>query len=265
MKKFERALITGASSGIGECFARKLAQEGTHLIIAARRRERLEALAQEIKEKYQVSVAVFPIDLTDQDAPARLLKFAEETGEVDLLINNAGIGPYRSFLKSSREDHQKVMDLNMLSLTNLCYLFSGHILKHKKPSTILNVASVASYMPVPKFAVYSASKSYVRIFSQILGFEYHGSNIFVSCLCPGGTRTEFLERNNQKAVGLGDRALMSPDKVVDVALAGIKKRKSVIIPGIFNQLTCLVASCLPFTILIRLSEGAMKTSVTESN
>ena len=265
MKKINRAVITGASSGIGEAFAYNLASQGVNLVIAARRTEQLNLLAEKLTEKFHVSVEVCTLDLNDPEAPEKLLQFATRDGrQVDMLINNAGAGPYRKFLNTSLEEHQKIIQLNLSSLTALCHKFAHHMLEKKTESFILNVASVAAYQAVPRFAVYCATKSYVRIFSEIFSYEMKDSNISVSCLCPGGTKTEFLTVNNQKTLS-GDRFLMSAEKVAKIGLAGTFRKKPVIIPGLFNKLSCLAPRLFPNRFNIMMSEKAMTMAVQEIN
>jgi uncharacterized protein len=265
MKKINRAVITGASSGIGEAFAYKLASQGVNLVIAARRTEQLNALAKKLTEKFHVSVEVCTLDLNDTEAAEKLLQFATHDGhQVDLLINNAGAGPYRNFLNTSLVEHQKIIQLNLVSLTALCHKFAHHMVEHKKPSYILNVASVASYQAIPKFAVYCATKSYVRIFSEIFSYEMKDSNVSVSCLCPGGTKTEFLDVNNQKTKS-GDTFLMSAEKVAHIGLEGTLAKRPVIIPGIFNKLSSWAPRFFPSRWNIFMSAKAMELAVNEKN
>ena len=205
---------------------------------------------------------VIALDLMSPAAPQKLMEFCEQGGEIDGLINNAGTGPYRSFVSSNLKDHQNVLQLNLVSLTELCHLFGQHMLKHARPSFILNVASVAAYQAVPKFAVYSASKFYVRIFSQILRHELKDTNVSVSCLCPGGTATEFLQNNNQRLKGKFS-PLMSADDVARSGIEGALRGKAVIVPGLFNKLSCLLPRVLPSTLSIALADWGMRLAVTE--
>lgn len=263
MEKVKRAVITGASSGIGEAFANLLASQGVNLIIAARRSEHLNQLAAKLRTKFKITVETLPLDLCDEGAAEKLFNFATQNGgTVDLLINNAGAGPYRPFVKTPLDDHKKTIQLNMSSLTQLSHLFANHMLEHGKRSYILNVASVAAYQPVSRFAVYCASKSYVRIFSGILNYEMKGTNVSVSCLCPGGTKTEFLEKNNQHSKS-GDRFLMDAEKVASVGINGMMRNKTVIIPGLFNKIACYFPMLLPDTLNLILTERAMNFAVKE--
>jgi uncharacterized protein len=262
----DRALITGASSGLGKDFALNLAKRGTHLILAARRTEHLNQLAEEIRKKYQVEVEVVTIDLTQDKAAQMLFETCTREGKVvNFLINNAGAGPFRSFLDATTDDHERVLKLNALSLTSLCHLFGKHMKEHGKKSWILNVASVASYQPVPRFSVYCATKSYVRILSEIIHTEFQGSNISVSCLCPGGTATEFLAANNQTASRFGEWSLMKSEDVVNLAIRKTFSGKRVIIPGIANKIACVLAKIFPNNLNLWMSHQLMSLGVSESD
>ncbi len=265
MKAF-RALITGASSGLGKDFALQLAQTGTNLVLAARRTEHLDQLAEEIIKKYQVVVEVVTIDLTQENAAQILFEAATRDGKtVDMLINNAGAGPFRSFLDAKTEDHERILRLNALSLTSLCHLFGNHMISHGQKSWILNVASVASYQPVTRFSVYCATKSYVRFLSEIIHTELKGTNVSVSCLCPGGTATEFLAANNQSASKFGQWSLMRSDAVVKLAIRKTFSGKRVIIPGVVNKIACTLAKLLPNNLNLWMSHHVMSLGVSEAD
>src|SRR5690606_2148860 len=121
--------------------------------------------------------------------------------------------------------------------TELTYYFAQHMLEHGRPSAILNVASLAAFVSVPYFSVYSGTKSYLRDFSETLGYELAKSNIHISCLCPGGTETEFFDHSGQEIKRLGKKTMMSSEEVVSIALEGLKKRRRIIIPGCMNRLS----------------------------
>lgn len=259
----KRAVITGASSGIGESFARLLATRGVNLVIAARRIDQLNQLSAELKSKHGIEVEIFQVDLSESNAAQKLYEFSTREGKiVDFLINNAGIGPYRHFIKTPLKDHETLLDLNIKSLTQLTYLFTEHMLKHKQESRILNVSSTASFAPVPRFSVYAASKSYVKFFSETLNHELKGTNISVSCLCPGGTKTEFLTRNNQKLVG-SENLLMSSDVVARLGIDGTLKKKSVIVTGVSNKLLAFLSNFFPNKINMSVAEFVMAKAVAE--
>ena len=262
--KYQKAVITGASSGIGETFARELASQKTDLILVARREDLLQKLALELKASFNVKIEILALDLSESGSAQKLFDFAtRDDQKIDLLVNNAGIGPYRMFVKTELADHKNVIQLNLVTLTEATYLFAKHMLSHGKQSSILNVSSVASYQPIPRFAVYCASKSYVRYFSEILRYELKNTNVNVSCLCPGGTKTEFLDKNNQSLKSKLN-VLMPTRNVVLVALNGLERKRAVIIPGIMNKMIVVGLSLLPNSMNLRMSQLAMDIVVQET-
>lgn len=264
--KSSRALITGASSGLGRDFALLLAKMGSDLILAARRTENLNQLADDIRQKYKVDVEVITIDLTADKAAEMLFEASTRKGKkVDMLVNNAGAGPFRSFLDATTSDHERILKLNALSLTSLCHLFGNHMISHGQKSWILNVASVASYQPVQRFGVYCATKAYVRFLSEIIHSELKDTNVSVSCLCPGGTATEFLAANNQSPSKFGTWSLMRSDAVVELAIRKTFAGKRVIIPGMMNKIACTLAKVLPNNLNLWMSHHVMSLGVSEAD
>lgn len=263
MKTPKRAVITGASGGIGADFARLLATKKTNLFLVARRKDVLENLAANLRTKYGINVEILSLDLCQPDASDILFAEATKNGEVDLLINNAGIGPWRKFMDASLDDHKKLMQLNMVTLTTSTHLFVKHMLSHKKPSLVLNVASVAAFQPAPRFTVYAPSKTYVKIFSEILAEELKRTNVRISCLCPGGTATEFLLNNNQTLKGFNP--LMSSEKVARIGLEGAMKGKRVIIPGVMNKLFAFFPRLIPTSWNVKIAGWGMDLAVRESD
>jgi len=256
-----RAVITGASSGIGESFARLLAEKGVNLILVARRLERLEKLAQELRQKHKIEVECFPIDLSLPGSSTELFSYCTKNGIiVDMLINNAGVGLYEKFTLSDLKATQDLMQLNMFSLTELCHHFAKHMLNHRRPSYITNIASIAAYQGVPLFSVYAASKSYVRVFSELLNRELKGSNLSVTCVCPGGTATEFLKISGQAMKGKTG-LLMNPTDVARMAIEGTFARKSIVIPGFLNKLICWYPRLLPSACSLTLASKVMDSTV----
>ncbi len=265
MRNFKRAVITGASSGIGECFARQLASEGVNLILVARRIELLNKLAEELRQKFKVEVEVLSLDLTQPDAPAKLFSFSTEGGkQVDFLINNAGNGAYRSFLRTPLEEHLKTLDLNLITLTKLSHIFGNHMVSHGMPSSIMNVSSVASFQPIPKFALYCGSKCAVRVFTEIFHHEMRATNVSVTCLCPGGTATEFLTTNNQK-MKTSLSVLQSPVAVARIGLKAARSGKRVIVPGILNKIQAFIPRLLPNFLNLRIAQLGMEIAIDEKD
>ncbi len=264
MIKVERAVITGASGGIGADFARLLAARKTNLFLVARRKEQLESLAAQLRSQHGIEVEILSLDLCLADASETLIREATKDGKiVDMLINNAGIGPWRKFTEATLDDHKKIMQLNMVTLTTSTHLFARHMLAHGKPSLILNVASVAAFQPAPRFTVYAPSKTYVKIFSEILSEEMKGTNVRISCLCPGGTATEFLVNNNQTLKGFNP--LMSSERVAHIGLEGALRGKTVIIPGLINKLFAFFPRLIPSKWNVKIAGWGMDLAVRETD
>lgn len=155
------ALVTGASAGLGEQFALQLAEMGASLVLVARRKERLDKLAQSLREQYKVEVVVLAQDLSKHGAPANLFAATEGSGKpITVLINNAGLGVHKTFLDQTSHQLQEQIHVNILALTELTHLFGG-AMSQRKEGYILNVASVAAFMPIPGYATYAATKAYV--------------------------------------------------------------------------------------------------------
>ena len=240
------AVVTGASGGIGLELARLLAKDGYPLVLAARRLEVLQQLAEEIHKQYGVSVTPVAVDLSHPDGPAQLFAAVQALKQpVEILINNAGFGIYGPFAQSSPEKTQALLRLNIAALTHLTHLFLPEMLQQNR-GRILQVASTAAYQPGPLMAVYYASKAYVLNFSEALHCELQGTGVTVTALCPGPTKTDFKDR-----AGLGDTPLFSGRDVMGVqpvAQAGYRALLSgrrVVIPGWRNALLAYLARLVP--------------------
>lgn len=250
-----RALITGASSGIGEKMARLLAGCGLDLILVARRRDRLQTLASEIKDfefhsdlpsqKRKIEIQIISADLAKPDGVTELMAQLDPRKPIHLLINNAGNGQFGPFLDTPVRSHLNTIQLNLASLTELTYRIAHQMVKTGKPCWICNVGSIASYLQTPNFVCYSAGKHYVRVFSESLREELRKTQIQVSCLCPGGTLTEFSEKNGQKLTRTAEAAMMSAEEVAIQGLRGLLRGRSIIVPGRLNQVFCLLPRFLP--------------------
>lgn len=235
------ALVTGASSGIGKEYADQLSQMGLNIIIVARREERLSELKKELTQKYNNEVEYFVADLTKSDACQKVFDFAiKDSRKIQMVINNAGAGSYGPFLDYTLDDHLKTIDLNIVSLTKLTYQFIAHMKEHGLPSFMTNIASIAAYLTVPQFGVYSGSKKYVRDLTETLAYEFKDTNIHLCCVCPGGTYTEFMDHAGQSLKKAAHAGMMSVEAVVSEGLDAMFKRKPSVITGIMNKLMCLV-------------------------
>ena len=224
-------LITGASSGIGTELARVFASHGHRLALLARRADRLQALADEIVGKGGMAPIVIPCDLEARDAGDRIAAALTDAGvEVDTIVNNAGFGMFGRAAGLDREQQLGMLDVNVRMLTDLSLRFSESIVRHK--GGILNVSSIAGFMPGPGMAVYYASKAYVLSFTEALHQEMAPKGVRVTALCPGPVPSEFQTRAGFKP-GL-DSAILNVS-AADVALAGYRglmAGKSVVLPGL---------------------------------
>ena len=246
------ALITGASAGLGVEFARQLAARGQWLVLAARRKDRLEALATEVG-----NARIVTIDLAAPGAAARLIADCDEVGEtIDLLVNNAGFGLRGPFVTLDADRQREMIDLNIGALTDLCRIVAPRMAE-RRAGAILNVASTAAFQPGPKMAVYFASKAYVLSFTEALHEEMKGFGVKVSALCPGPTRTEFGEVAGFGQDSRFDRYSMQADEVVAQGLAGLEANKAVVITGALNKAGAIGTRFLPRSTIRRIA-GALK-------
>lgn len=248
-------VITGASAGIGRALATTFAKNRHAVLAVARREPLLQALSREMAERYQAQVHPLALDLTSPDAAPRLFEAAVRIfGKIHILVNNAGMSPYQEFLELNPVHLHQILALNIQALTELCCLFLPHMLAHGEPAHLVNVGSVGGYTPLPRFAVYTGSKHYVRAFTNMLWRETRGTNVRVSALHPGGTLTEFQALCGQRLKPSASRGTMSAEQVAEIAYPAILKGKRVIIPGALSQVTALMGKLLPFPWSMRVLE-----------
>ena len=242
-------LITGASSGIGAAFARKLARRGRNVLLVARSEDKLIALCNEIGRASGIRAQYVVMDLTAADAPYRLL---EETQKrelvIDMLINNAGFGSMGDFEKLDRGRELEMIELNVKSLVELTHRFLDPM-RERRQGTIINVASTAGFQPVPFMATYAATKAFVLSFSQALWEENRQYGIHVLALCPGVTDTNFFAASKIDRPPM--RTVQTSEEVVDAALRGLARRKSVVITGWANWLTVEVQRFVPRSLVAK--------------
>ncbi|WP_018609947.1 SDR family NAD(P)-dependent oxidoreductase [Uliginosibacterium gangwonense] len=231
-----RALVTGASSGIGAAIARELAAIGIDLVLTARRRDALDAVAATCKG---VKVEIVTADLGKPDAAHALWDAATANGPIDILINNAGFGYFRRFDEVDWSRDAELIQLNLTSLVALARCFVDAHKAGTAPAHMLNIASTGAYQSVPNMALYAASKAFVRNFSEALHDEHLGTPLSVTCICPGGTETAF-----HAASGGGDyswianASMKSAEFVAHAAIRAMLSGKRTIVPGLLNKLTC---------------------------
>lgn len=248
-------LVTGASSGLGVEFARQCRARGDALVLVARRRDRLDALAAELGGSH-----VFPFDLAEPGAPTRLMKEIEAQGlAVETLINNAGFGLAGRFADQSGERQSGMIDLNVRALTELCRLALPPMLE-RRHGFLLNVASTAAFQAGPNAAVYYASKAYVLSLTEALHQEAKGTGVHVTALCPGPVATEFFE-----VAGSADGRLAKmgadPVGVVRAGLHGLASNRAIVIPGLMNKVTAQSNRLLPRAAMRRIV-ASIKSSPT---
>lgn len=244
-------LITGASAGIGEEFARALAAEKENLILVARREDRLRSLATELSESSGVSVEILAADLATTDGVNKVITtVADQNWQLKGLINNAGFGDRGQFSELTLERQLNMIQVNVTGLVTLTRQLIAN-LKAAPDSFIINVASTAAFQAGPGMAIYYATKAFVLSFSEALHEELRSSGIAVSALCPGATASEFAAEANMTNTRLFKSGTMSAQVVARTALA--KRRKAIVIPGLSNRLMIWSGKVSPRLITRRLA------------
>lgn len=243
------ALVTGASGGIGEAFARELAARGASVVLVARRKDRLEALARELKRAHGVKAVAFSQDLTAAGAADALFKAAQKKKlRIDLLVNNAGFGLGGDFAEQPPARVTEMLELNVVTLAALTRLFLPGMLERGRGG-VVNVASTAAFQPLPYFAAYAASKAFVLSFSEALWEECRGRGVTVMALCPGATVTEFWSVAGLEALP----GSQTPEQVVATALQGLDDGKSHVISGWMNYALAHVSRAVPREVVTRIA------------
>lgn len=246
------ALVTGASAGLGVEFARQLSKRGHRLVLAARRKDRLDALAAELGDARAVA-----IDLGGPGAAAALVADVAKAGEtIDVLVNNAGFGLLGRFDQADAERLRQMVDLNIGALTDLCRAVLPGMVE-RRSGAILNLASTAAFQAGPGMAAYFATKAYVLSLSEALHEEVKRFGVKVSALCPGPTRTEFGEVAGFRPGGGFDRLSMDAEAVVRQGLEALERNKAVAITGAVNKLTAFATRLAPRATSRRIA-GALK-------
>ncbi len=247
--------VTGASSGIGAEFARQLAPEAACLVLTARREERLRELAEAIRRNHQkVRVVVAPADLTSLEALEGVIDLlAKERLEIDLLVNNAGIGDFGLFYRADGNRLRDMLDLNVKTFTLLLWWLLPRMIRRGK-GCIINVGSIAGLRPLPFYAAYAATKAYVHSLSHGLEWELAGTGVTLTQVCPASVATEFFERaarNPEDLKKIGGPPFMwsSPEQVVRCSLAAARRGKKQVTPGFLPGLCATIFSYVPISLL----------------
>jgi short-subunit dehydrogenase len=253
----EIALVTGASSGIGEALARRLARDRMHVGLVARRADRLEALAAELRAAHAIEVDVLPADLTKPGAVAALVEELGRRGlDVDWLVNDAGFGTVGRFHELPVERELEEIALNVEALVEL----TGRLLPAmvgRRRGVVMNVASIGAYLPSPNMATYTATKAFVLSFTEAIAVELRESGVHVLCVCPGVTRTEFQERAHVETAHVPAFLQQTAEDVADEAVRAVA-RGPVVVNGFLNRLTLGALKFVPHSLVTRMASGFIR-------
>jgi len=226
---YRTVLITGASSGIGAEYARQLASTGSNLILVARRKEKLETLARDLKQKYSISTDVFPADLSNSEDVARVEVKLSATPDLDLLVNNAGFGAASRFYDGEPQSHFNMLQVHVTASVRLAHSVLPGMITRKR-GRIINVASVAAFLPFGS-VLYPSTKAFLVSFSQALQTELHGTGIRVQALCPGFTYTEFHDVIYMDRKIVPKFMWMSASSIVSTSLKALPRGPVIVVPG----------------------------------
>ncbi len=247
------ALITGGSSGIGLEFARIFAREQYHLVLVARRKDRLIQLKKELEERYSVHVTCFVCDLTVLDAANRIYQFLQDQKiQLDVLVNNAGFGLGGEFHDSDLTRITEMVQVNVMALMRLTRLILPDMIKRQQ-GKILNVASMAGFLPGPLSSIYYATKSFVVSFSEAIAYELKDKNIQVTVLCPGPVKSEFQYVAYKEDVSLtNQRRIPTAQETAEHGYQGLMAGKILVIPNVYNKMILFLIRLLPRSVVVRM-------------
>jgi len=248
----DMVLVTGASSGIGLELAKCFASEGCRLILVARKRDALHALAEELHRTHGTQAEVLTADLAESGAPSRIYEHLRTHGtKVDVVVNNAGFGAHGAFAELPVERQLEMLQVNVVALTHLSRLFLPGMLQ-RKHGGLLNVASTAAFQPGPGMAVYYASKAFVLSFSEAIAEELAGSGVTVTALCPGPTATNFAKAANARFSHGLMRSAMPAESVARIGHRAFRDQRAVAIAGWRNQLLAFSVRLAPRAVVRKL-------------
>lgn len=257
-------LLTGASSGIGEAWADRLAAEKHNLLLVARSENKLKQLCATLSQKYGVSAQYIVADLSQPNADLHIFEETEKRKlTVDCLINNAGIGTAGDFVQLNLASEQAMLYLNITALVSLTHRYMRQM-RERNSGMVVNVASMAAFIPAPFMAAYAASKAFVKSFTEALAEENRPFNIRIMLLCPGATETRFFEtakiNETEKKALLGQTTIQTPDMVADEAMRGMKGSKTVVVSGFGNRIMAKLTALVPSSLAARfIAKGARAT------
>lgn len=253
MKNTNWAIVTGASSGIGKEFAHIFAENQVNLVIAARNENALVSLADELTTKHKVKILIFPGDLSQQSIVIDFVNFVSEEGvKPEYLVNNAGFGDFGYFTETNWAKEEKMIDLNMKTLTYLTKTYATQM-KEKGSGRIVNVASGAAFQPGPLMAIYFATKAYVLHFTEAVAEELSGSGVTLTALCPGPTESNFWKAaGKQNGLSFVPGRMPSSRVVAEYGYAAMMRGQRVAVQGITNRLGAFLVSFVPRRLVTRM-------------
>jgi hypothetical protein len=238
------ALVTGASSGIGAALARELARHGHDVVLSARRLAPMETLAEELRG-LGAAATIIAADLSEPDGAAKLGAELEARGiAIEVLVNNAGLGAFGAFERVDPVRNAEMLQVNIVALTELTQALLP-AMRARRSGKIVLVASTASFIPCPYFAVYGATKAFVRSFGEALAEELKGSGVTVNVLCPGATATDFFDVAGNPPNALQSARMMSAEAVAKIGVAGMMRGQRVTVAGLANRLLAFFATHTP--------------------
>ena len=251
------ALITGASSGIGECFARALARRGHNLVLTARSEGKLSHLADELVREHEIKVEIIPADLSVRDSAPQLAAILKERDlAISVLVNNAAFGARGEFWQLPLERQMAMVRLNINALTELTYLLLPEMVE-RRDGAIINVSSTVSFQPTAYTAAYAATKAFVTSFSMGLAEEVRPHGIRVVTLCPGSTRTNFFEAGNYGVRNMPG-GMQAPEEVVDAALRALDRGGGLMVPRLLNKSLLFVQRFIPRQTVAKLAAAIFR-------
>lgn len=254
-------LITGASNGIGEAFARKLAARGRNVFLVARSEDKLLSLCNELGRLHNIRAQYCALDLAEPDAAATLFEETRKRDlEIEMLINNAGFGSMQDFTRLDLARELQMIDLNVKAIVELTYRFLGPM-RARKQGTIINVASTAGFQAIPYMATYAATKAFVISFSEALWEENRSYGVYVMALCPGVTETNFFAASQMDRPPL--RSAQTPDEVAERALRALGGKRAVVVSGWLNFLLMEAERFVPRSLILKVTGRALRPRFEE--
>ncbi|MGL4758254.1 MAG: SDR family NAD(P)-dependent oxidoreductase [Patescibacteria group bacterium] len=251
-------LITGANKGLGKAMAKVYADRNHNLILTGRVQEELDLLKKELLElNSDISIDIISLDLNEKDSPKKLFKHVEDSNyQIGVLINNAGLGDFEDFLTADLNKQLSMIDVNVRALTEITYLFLPLLIEQK--GRIGLIASTAAFQPLPKMAVYGATKSYVKSFGVALNEELKNTGASVTVICPGATESNFFVTSNQENNKLGKMKKPSAEEFALFAYNVIGVRKTIATHGIINNIMAQSTRLLPSYLLAKMAKKVLE-------